>query len=134
MAEVIIKSTEKKVTKREWFGALRSFVEAGTPLTDKEGALAFIDNEVALLDRKKSAKKLTPAQEANESIKHRICNLLRTESKPISIPEMLAHIPDLKSPQHASALLRQLIADKLVERIEDKKATLFKWIGAEEEE
>ena len=127
MAEVIIKSTEKKITKREWFGALRSLVEAGTPLTDKEGALAFIDNEVALLDRKKSAKKLTPVQEANEDIKHRICNLLRTESKPISIP-------DLKSPQHASALLRQLIADKLVERIEDKKATLFKWIGAEEEE
>lgn len=134
MAEVIIKSTEKKITKREWFGALRALVEAGTPLTDKAGALAFIDNEVALLDRKKSAKKLTPAQEANEGIKHQICALLRTEGKPLSIPDMSAHIPELKSPQHASALLRQLIADKLVERVEDKKATLFKWIGAEEEE
>lgn len=134
MAEVVIKSTEKKITKREWFGAIRALIESGVPLADKAGALAFLDNEVALLDRKKSAKKMTPAQEANEVIKHQICALLRAEGKPLAIPDMSAHIPELKSPQHASALLRQLVADKLVERIEDKKVTLFKWIGAEEEE
>lgn len=115
--------SEKKITKREHFTAILEKY----PLTEKEKD--FIKHELELLDRKNAAdKKPTAQQVANEDTKAVIIQVLTNAQELMTITDMMKSNAELGalSNQRISALLRQLIADGKVERIEDKRKAYFK--------
>ena len=117
----ITTATTKKITKREKFEMLMTIAEV------KENPILseFIERELELLAKKNSAEKKPTAQQAeNEAIKETILENLTSR---MTISEMQKSIPDLAeySNQKISALMRQLILEGLVEKVEDKRKSYF---------
>lgn len=114
-------TTTKKITKREKFEMLMTIAEVkANPILSE-----FIERELELLAKKNSAeKKPTAQQEENEAIKETILENLTSR---MTISEMQKTIPDLAeySNQKISALMRQLILEGLVEKVEDKRKSYF---------
>jgi hypothetical protein len=116
---------EKKMTKRDYFNSLLAIEE----VKGNEKLVKFIEHELELLAKKNSAeKKPTAVQIANEGIKSVILETLKESGKMMTISEMQKVNAELgeMSNQRISALVRQLIADEKVERIEDKRKAYFK--------
>lgn len=69
---------------------------------------------------------LSPEQKKNEVIKERLLEVLAENQEPLQIKEMMT-IEGLEfSNQKLSALIRQLVTEGKVERIEEKKVAKFK--------
>jgi hypothetical protein len=112
---------EKKMTKREMFEQIK----ANYALTEAE--VKFIDHELELLAKKNSAdKKPTKAQVENEGIKAEILEGMEV-GKLYTITDLIKSIPAIAelSNQRVSALVRQLVEDKVVIRTEDKRKAYF---------
>ena len=122
-------ANEKKFTKREKFEMLAKIeAVASNPLLAE-----FIEHELELLAKKNSAdRKPTASQLANEGIKNEILEGLENEpNRMFTISEMLKAFPccaELTN-QRVSALVRQLVADGKVERLEEKRKAYFRYIG-----
>ena len=115
--------TNKKMTKREMFEQIK----ANYQLTDAE--VAFIDHELELLAKKNaSEKKPTAQQVANEGLKSVILNVLTENGNLMTITDIQKSSAELAelSNQRISALVRQMVADGKVERVEDKRKAYFK--------
>ena len=114
-------ATTKKITKREKFEMLMTIAEVkANPILSE-----FIERELELLAKKNSAEKKPTAQQAeNEAIKETILENLTSR---MTISEMQKSIPDLAeySNQKISALMRQLILEGLVKKVEDKRKSYF---------
>ena len=114
-------TTTKKITKREKFEMLKAIAEVqANPILSE-----FIERELELLTKKNSAEKKPTAQQAeNEAIKETILENLTSR---MTISEMQKSIPDLAeySNQKISALMRQLILEGLVKKVEDKRKSYF---------
>lgn len=111
----------KKMTKREMFEQIK----ANYSLTKEE--VEFIDHELELLAKKNSAeKKPTAVQVANEGIKTAIVNGMEVGKK-YTITDLMKTIPECAelSNQRVSALVRQLVTDKVVDRVEEKRKAYF---------
>jgi hypothetical protein len=116
---------EKKITKRESFTEIKGILEE----LGKERLVKVMEHELELLAKKNSAeKKPTAVQIANEGVKSVILETLEKNGKMMTISEMQKVNEELGglSNQRVSALIRQLIADGKVERIEDKRKAYFK--------
>ena len=116
---------EKKITKRESFTEIKGLLEE----LGKERLVKVMEHELELLAKKNSAeKKPTAVQIANEGVKSVILETLEKSGKMMTISEMQKVNEELGelSNQRVSALIRQLIADGKVERIEDKRKAYFK--------
>lgn len=114
-------SNAKKMTKREMY----EMIKANHNLSADE--IAFIDHELELLAKKNSAeKKPTAVQVANESIKADILNGMEIGKK-YTITDLMKEIPACAelSNQRVSALVRQLVIDRAVERTEEKRKAYF---------
>ena len=111
-----------KVTKRERFNQILAIadVQANEELVD------FINHEIELLDKKRTGKKQTKTQEANEKIKALIVNTLNGND-PMTVTELLGTgvFEAGTSNQKISALLRQLVNDEVVVKTIDKKVSRF---------
>lgn len=122
-------ANEKKFTKREKFEMLAKIeAVASNPLLAE-----FIEHELELLVKKNSAdRKPTASQLANEGIKNEILEGLENEpNRLFTISEMQKVFPccaELTN-QRISALVRQLVADGKVERVEEKRKAYFRYIG-----
>lgn len=118
-------SNTKKITKREKFEMLANIAEVkSNPML-----VEFIEHELELLAKKNSAeKKPTAVQVANEGIKEVIVETLKAKGEKMTISEMQKANEELGelSNQRISALIRQLLADGTVERIEEKRKAYFK--------
>ena len=123
----------KKPTKKELFAQLRELAEDA----ERQDLIDFVDHEVELLNKKTTNKKPTKEQQANALLKDEIVETLNTIGTAVTISELFTKAPVLAeklggSNQKASALLKQLYDPKYndvrVERIVDKKRTLFKAI------
>lgn len=115
----------KKMTKRDYYNALLNIAEVKA----NGEMVKFIEHELELLAKKNSAeKKPTAVQIANEGIKSVILEALAENGKMMTISEMQKVNAELgeMSNQRISALVRQLINDGKVERIEDKRKAYFK--------
>lgn len=113
-----------KMTKRDYFNTLLTLDE----VKSNEGLVEFINHELELLAKKNSAeKKPTAAQVANVGIKNAIYDGMQ-ENRLYTITELMKEIPECNelTNQRVSALVRQMIADGLVERIEEKRKALFR--------
>ena len=109
-----------KITKKEMFTMIKAQVK------DNAEMVAFIDHEIALLDKKASNKKATKTQEANVGIKLTILAVLEG-AKPMTVTEMQGASAELGelSNQKVSALVRQLVEAGEVVKTIDKKVSRF---------
>ena len=113
---------EKKLTKKEKFAMVMEYV------TDNAMLVEFLQNEINLLEKKSSSSAKSKNQIENENIKDKIVNALKENGDPITISELQKVNADMAphSNQKLSALLTQLIEEKRVQRIVDKKKAYFK--------
>ena len=119
--------TEKKMTKRDYFNSL---LEIGA-VKENEGLVKFIEHELELLAKKNASGtgKMTATQVANEGIKADILECMANEpNRLFTISEMQKAFPCCAemSNQRVSALVRQLVADGKVERLEEKRKAVFR--------
>lgn len=120
-------TTTKKLTKRDYFNALYThFQETGRDCgtISADNMMEFLEREIELLEKKNANKKPTAQQAENEAIKEII---LENLTSCMTISEMQKSIPDLAeySNQKISALMRQLILEGLVKKVEDKRKSYF---------
>lgn len=76
---------------------------------------------------KDGQKVLSQTQKENVEIKELIVEMFRNEENPIQIKELMAKNEELAkfTPQKVSALIRQLVAENRVKRIEEKRVAKF---------
>lgn len=121
---------EKKMTKREYFNAIKAIVEAA----GQDEMIKFIDHEIELLDKKANRKsdKPTATQIANEELKGVLSEVLsEVEGKTVTdLIKSDARLSELSN-QKVSALLRLMIKDGTAKSEKDKKKTLFYAVGVE---
>ena len=110
----------KKMTKKQYFGVLLEMVKGNEDLEN------FINREIELLNKKASSGTKTKRQMENEGVKEEIVNALTELGKAITVSELMVKVP--YSNQRLSALLKQLVEENKVERIEEKRKTYFKAI------
>ena len=116
--------TNKKMTKREKFEMLKAI----KAVSDNPILVEFIDHELELLAKKNaSEKKPTAQQMLNEGIKQTIVDVLTENGGLMTVTDIQKSHAELAelSNQRVSALLRQLVADGYVERVEDKRKAYF---------
>ena len=127
-----------RLTKRDFYTAALNALTDDAVFTIPKGEgvveisggqmAEFYKHEVELLDRKNTVdKKPTKTQQANESIKATVLESME-DNRLYSISEMLKAFPvcaDMSN-QKLSSLVRQMVADKQVERIEEKRKAFFR--------
>ena len=119
----------KKMTKREMYTKILSFAEIQA---DQE-LVKGIQHEIELLDRKNSSDR-KPSKNAEENV-HLKAEILKIMSKEpdrlftaTEIWKQMENWDDLSN-QRISALLKQLKEEGKIKKIEEKKKSLFQYIG-----
>ena len=115
-----------KLTKRDHFNALLSI----PAVAENETLVAFIENELELLNRKRASVNGKPSknQEENQCIKEKILEVL-ADGKMMTISEMQKADDVLGnfSNQKLNALVKQLKDDEhKLEKVTDKRKAYFK--------
>ena len=117
-------ANNKKMTKRDYFEAIKSKYA----LTTDE--IAFIDHELELLAKKNvnksGEKKLTAKQVANNGFKELILDIIATEKHTITEMLKLGNFGEDITNQRISAIVKQMIAEGTVIRIEENRKAYFK--------
>ena len=111
-----------KITKREVIGMMMNeeVVKANPTY------VAYLENELALLDKKAQNKKATKTQEQNVGIKATILEVLATiGSGTVTDIQNANEELSALSNQKVSALVRQLVDSEKVVRTTDKKKSIF---------
>lgn len=113
----------KKMTKRDYYKMLLQ-VEGVKGNTELEN---FIKHEIELVDRKNVTRKPTKEQIKNENIKIEILNLMGDTGMTVTniCKELLKRNVGDFATQKISALMRALVLDGKVNRVQDKRVTLF---------
>lgn len=117
----------KKMTKKDYFNSLLKIAEVKT----NPNLVEFIAHEIELLEKKNSSEKKPTAQQiANKSTQDAIYEGMEANHL-YTITDLIKVIPECAdlTNQRVSALVRQMIAEEKVERIEDKRKAYFKRIG-----
>ena len=119
-----------KITKREVIGMMMNeeVVKANPTY------VAYLENELALLDKKAQNKKATKTQEQNKSIKATILKVLATIGSG-TVTDIQNGNEELStlSNQKVSALVRQLVESGEVVKTTDKKKSIFSLAKSEVE-
>lgn len=110
-----------KITKREVINTMLKEEVVLNNATYK----AYLENELALLDKKAANKKATKTQEENVAIKAEILNVLTTEGATVTEIQTKSEVLGGLSNQRVSALLRQLVESGQVVKSTDKKKSYF---------
>ena len=119
-----------KITKREVIGMMMNeeVVKANPTY------VAYLENELALLDKKAQNKKATKTQEQNIGIKATILKVLATIGSG-TVTDIQNGNEELSalSNQKVSALVRQLVESGKVVKTTDKKKSIFSLAESEVE-
>ena len=110
-----------KITKREVINQMLAVEDISANAVFK----AYLENELALLDKKAANKKATKNQEENVGIKEEILANLTEVGVTVSELQTKSEMLSALSNQRVSALLRQLIEDGKVVKTMDKKKAYF---------
>ena len=119
-----------KITKREVIGMMmKEEVVKANPTY-----VAYLENELALLDKKAQNKKVTKTQEQNVGIKATILEVLATigSGTVTEIQNGNAELSALSN-QKVSALVRQLVESGKVVKTVEKKKSIFSLVESEVE-
>lgn len=119
-----------KITKREVINAML----ANEVVSANSTWVAYLENELALIEKKAANKKSTKTQEENKGIKSVILDTL-TSIGSGTITDIQNANSDLAelSNQKVSALVRQLVESGEVVKTTDKKKSIFSVAVADEE-
>lgn len=119
-----------KITKKEVINAMLADVAINGNAT----YVAYLENELALIERKAANKKSTKTQEENKGIKSVILDTLASIGSG-TITDIQNANSDLAklSNQKVSALVRQLVENGEVAKTTDKKKSIFSVAVANEE-
>lgn len=112
---------EKKITKRFVLNHIIENYGKDTLVVD------YARHELELLDKKANSKTPTKTQLENENLKEVIVKVLTNGATPMTITDIQSVNQELEnlSNQKISALLTQLVKDKVVVRTTDKKRAFF---------
>ena len=120
----------KKMTKKDYFNILKSSYP--TSASNYDEVIAFLDHEIELLARKNSAdKKPTAQQMANATVADAILDRMGSEpNRLFTVTEIQKEVQACAelTNQRVSAILRGMIAEGKVDRIEDKRKAYFRVI------
>lgn len=119
----------KKMTKREMYTKILSFAEIQADPELVKG----IQHEIELLDRKNSSdRKLSKNAAENVNLKAEILKIMSKEPDRLftatEIWKQMENWDDLSN-QRISALLKQLKEEGKIKKIEEKKKSLFQYVG-----
>ena len=114
----------KKMTKRDYFNELLEIAE----VKENKAMVEFINHELELLEKKNASKSnsMTKEQKANEDLKNQIIEEMEQDKK-YTVSDMQKELPCCKelSNQKISALIRQLVNEGVVKRVEEKRKAYF---------
>ena len=113
-----------KMTKMQKFEMLANLAEVKASDVLSE----FVAREIELLKQKNTNRKPTEKQTANKAIQEAILDALESGEK-YTITELLKvvkNLPKDMTNQRMSALVRPLVAAKVVERVEEKRKAYFR--------
>lgn len=118
----------KKMTKKETINLLIDVLMGNKEVEDMQIFVDFLTHERELLEKKSSNSGQTKTQKENETIKEKIVETLRDLGKYVTITEIQNANVELStySNQKISALLKQLVDNKEIEKVIDKKKAYFK--------
>ena len=113
---------EKKPVKREVINAML----AEDVIKNNDTYVAYLENELALLNKKKNSKSATKNQKENVGLKEEILSVLEN-SEGMTATEIFKSTENLAATSlpRVTALLTQLKKDGKVVRIMDKKKAVF---------
>ena len=113
----------KKLTKKEKFAMIKEYI------ADNDMLMEFIDNEINLLTKKANSTSKNKNQVENENLKARILELLTNSKNQYTITEFQNTFEEFAvskyTNQKLSALFTQLVNEKKVIKIVDKKKSYF---------
>lgn len=116
-------NTEKKLTKRDYFGMLRALPE----VQDRADLVAFIDREVTLLEKKNSGnRKPTANQVANEVLRNAIYAAMQ-DNRLYTVGELIKEVPecaDLSAPK-VTAQVTAMVKDGRLVNTKDKRKSYY---------
>ena len=115
---------EKRITKKEYFKMLRKVVEVAN-VDNRDELMIFIDDQIKLLDKKKSSVNTKKAAEIEATLE-KIYEALKEINRPATATEVADKVG--VSNQKASAYLKKLVEAERVERVPDKRVAYFKII------
>ena len=118
----------KKMTKKETINLLIDVLMGNKEVEDTQIFVDFLIHERELLEKKSSNSGQTKTQKENETIKEKIVETLKELNKYATITDIQTANEELSaySNQKISALLKQLVDNKEIEKIIDKKKAYFK--------
>lgn len=118
----------KKMTKKETINLLIDVLMGNKEVEDMQIFVDFLAHERELLEKKSSNSGQTKTQKENEVIKEKIVATLRELDKYSTITDIQNANAELGeySNQKISALLKQLVDNKEVDKMIDKKKAYFK--------
>lgn len=107
------------MTKREAFNEIRTLV------ADNEELVAFVDKELALLDKRNSANSKAKLEKAeqNAALGEKIVEFLTDKENGLSTMEIGAGVGI--SPQKATPILKTLVAEGKVTVVTEKRKNLY---------
>lgn len=117
---------EKKITKKDRFEEIKGIIEQ-LEIENKEDIIAFLKNEIELLEKKSENRKPTEKQLEFQSLTEELKSILTKLGQPSTIKEIKSANEKFNefSPQKISAMLLQLIKKDEVVRTELKKVAYF---------
>lgn len=117
----------KKMTKKETINLLIDVLMGNKEVEDVQMFIDFLVNERELLERKSKNSGQTQTQKENEKLKEKIVSTLTELGKYATISEIQQANPELAdlSNQKMSALLKQLVDTKTVDKVIEKKKAYF---------
>lgn len=119
---------KEKMTKKDWFAMVREVVSnAEMTEVEKKGALAFIDREVELLNKKSSNSRDTKKQQENKAIAEVVVAELKKLGKPMAISEMIkaSEVLGAYSTQKLTPILKALKDEQRVVMTTEKKRNYY---------
>lgn len=122
-----MKTMSNKKTLQEKFAEVKAFLEEHEA---SEEMIDFIADRAEKADRKSENRKLSATQVANAALSERVYEYLKDCGKKLQIKQMIKEVPAFAeiencTTQKASAIVRGLLKDGKVQRVEEKGVAYF---------
>lgn len=119
---------KEKMTKKDWFAVLRVMVaNAEMAEAEKNGALAFIDREVELLNKKSNNSRDTKKQAENKALAEVVLAELGKIGKPMAIAELIkaSEVLGAYTTQKLTPIMKNLEKEQKVVVTVEKKRNFY---------
>lgn len=122
-----MKTMSNKKTLQEKFAEVKAFLEEHEA---SEEMIDFIADRAEKADRKSENRKPSATQVANAALSERVYEYLKDCGKKLQIKQMIKEVPAFAeiencTTQKASAIVRGLLKDGKVQRVEEKGVPYF---------